>query len=80
VKVADAAERIVIDHQDCPAVKRKWSGSERRLVIGPQGLLALIVFVVVAKQLSGVLALEGGGKRVEELEQLCSGLVAKLCR
>jgi hypothetical protein len=80
VKVADAAESIVIDHQYCPVAKRKREGLKRRFVIAPQGLLSLIGAVVVAKQLRGVLALEGGGELVEELEQLCGGLVGQLGR
>ena len=42
--------------------------------------VSLIVSVVVAKQLGGVVALEGGGELVQPLEQLCGGLVGQLGR
>jgi hypothetical protein len=57
-----------------------FSGSKRRFVIGPQGLLSLIVAVVVAKELGGVVALEGAGELIEPFEELSRGLVGELGR
>ena len=70
VKVADAAEGVVVDHE---------RSLKRRLVIGgPQGRLSLIGAVVVTKELCGVVVLQRAGELVEELEELCGGLIAEL--